>query len=161
MLGCLGLLVVIGAGFIFFKTLHSYQQTGRIDIKPASDTGAGGGPSSHHLEASRIASRHFAQEVLKAMDLTVDPCSDFYAYSCGTFQEITQLEPDQNEWARAWSGVSARNNELLREVMETDEGLAGNFYKSCMNMTAINELGALRTCVCVYVCVCVCMCVCV
>ena len=133
MLGCLGMAVVIGFALVFFKGLHRFQST------YASPTPAG--TSSAAKEASRIAARHFPQEVLKAMDLSADPCSDFYTYACGGFQEITQIEPDQNEWARAWSGVSARNNELLREVVETDHGLAGDFYKSCMNMSAIDAMG--------------------
>jgi len=131
-LGCLAFLVVLGAAIIFFKGLHSFQGT---YTNPAADA------AKSAKEASRIAARHFPHEVLKAMDLSADPCGDFYTYACGTFQEITQIEGDQNEWARAWSGVSARNNELLREVVETDKGLAGDFYHSCMNMSAINAMG--------------------
>ena len=127
------MVVVIGFAIVFFKGLHRFQGTDVPNPSP--------GTSSAAKEASRIAARHFPQEVLKAMDLSADPCSDFYTYACGTFQEITEIEPDQNEWARAWSGVSARNNELLREVIETDHGLAGDFYKSCMNMSAIDAMG--------------------
>jgi putative endopeptidase len=80
-------------------------------------------------------------QVLNSMDLTADPCSDFYQYACGTFLDVTEVEEDQNEWALSWSGVNARNSELLREVVETDRGIAGDFYRSCLNMTRINELG--------------------
>jgi hypothetical protein len=131
MLLCVAVLVVLMVGFIFFKGLSAFRGT-------YSDQTPG---SAASREAAGIAARHFPPEVLKAMDLATDPCSDFYTYACGTFQDITHVEADQNEWARAWSGVSARNNELLREVVETDHGLAGDFYRSCMNMTAINAMG--------------------
>uniref|UniRef100_A0A7S0DV73 Peptidase M13 C-terminal domain-containing protein n=1 Tax=Hanusia phi TaxID=3032 RepID=A0A7S0DV73_9CRYP len=130
-----GVVVLISAAIFFVKKLKSFQQ--QYD-NPATEAGE----SRESQEAAKIAARHFPHEVLKAMDLSADPCQDFYSYACGTFQEITQVEADQNEWARAWSGVSARNNELLREVVETDQGLAGDFYRSCMNMTRINELGS-------------------
>jgi len=44
---------------------------------------------------------------------------------------------------------------LHREVVETDHGLAGDFYRSCMNMTAINAMGnrPIQVCMSVlYVC---------
>ena len=132
MLFCVGVLVMGGVGVVFVRSLRSLE---------GAYTSASPGVSQAAQESSAIASRHFPDQVLKAMDLAADPCSDFYTYACGTFQEITHVEGDQNEWARSWSGVSARNNELLREVVETDRGLAGDFYRSCMNMSALNAIG--------------------
>jgi hypothetical protein len=58
MLGCLGCIVVAGAGAIFFKGLHSFQDmTEGHGPKPAPDT------SRSAKEASRIAARHFPEEV--------------------------------------------------------------------------------------------------
>ena len=132
MLFCVGVLVMGGVGVVFVRSLRSLE---------GAYTSASPGVSQAAQESSAIASRHFPDQVLKAMDLAADPCGDFYTYACGTFQEITHVEGDQNEWARSWSGVSARNNELLREVVETDRGLAGDFYRSCMNMSALNAIG--------------------
>jgi len=133
--GSVGFIVLIIVGVVFLQKLKLFtlQYT-----NPATEAGESAGAQA----AARVAARHFPNEVLKAMDLSVDPCSDFYSYACGQFQAITELEPDQNEWARSWSGVSARNNELLREVVETDHGIAGTFYRSCLNMTQINLLGS-------------------
>mmetsp|Transcript_36762 Transcript_36762/g.88853 ORF Transcript_36762/g.88853 Transcript_36762/m.88853 type:complete len:744 (+) Transcript_36762:244-2475(+) len=136
-------MLMAGAAFVvlalvalaFFHKLDILQGS----FLPTSPPPTGGAAAK---AAASIASRHFPHEVLKAMNLGADPCTDFYEFSCGTFQLITQVEPDQNEWARAWSGVSARNNELLREVIETDRGIAGEFWRSCNNMSRINELGS-------------------
>ena len=56
MLGCLGCMVVVGAGAIFFKGLHSFQGSFQ-GAGPAPDT------SQSAKEASRIAARHFPEEV--------------------------------------------------------------------------------------------------
>lgn len=36
-----------------------------------------------------------AQDILAAMDLTVDPCADFYNYSCGGWIKNNPLPPDK------------------------------------------------------------------
>ena len=58
MLCCFGCIVVAGAGAIFFKGLHSFQVlTQGLGPRPAPDT------SRSAKEASRIAARHFPEEV--------------------------------------------------------------------------------------------------
>mmetsp|Transcript_47651 Transcript_47651/g.113427 ORF Transcript_47651/g.113427 Transcript_47651/m.113427 type:complete len:747 (+) Transcript_47651:60-2300(+) len=114
------------------------------EVDGAFKSSGSGGPADDvpaSQLAAKLAARHFPDQVLNSMDLTADPCGDFYQFACGTFLDVTQVEEDQNEWALSWSGVSGRNSELLREVVETDKGLAGDFYRSCLNMTRINQLG--------------------
>ena len=33
------------------------------------------------------------------MDRTVDPCVDFYAFSCGGWQKLNPIPPDQSSWS--------------------------------------------------------------
>ena len=33
------------------------------------------------------------------MDRSVDPCVDFYAYSCGGWQKLNPIPPDQSTWS--------------------------------------------------------------
>src|SRR5579872_5789822 len=36
---------------------------------------------------------------LKAMDKSIDPCVDFYQYSCGGWQKSNPIPPDQIAWS--------------------------------------------------------------
>ncbi len=85
-----------------------------------------------------------------AMDTTVDPCSDFYQYSCGGWQKSNPIPPDQASWS-TYSKMQDENRELLRRILENAAApdlhrgpvnqKIGDFYASCMDEAAVNSLG--------------------
>jgi hypothetical protein len=98
------------------------------------------------------------EEMLTAMDTSKDPCQDFHEFACGGFIQQTGIKPDQVQWARAWDGIEARISRELKSEVESDQGMAGKFYRACMDTSTIEVCLFF---VCMYVCVCMCMCVCV
>ncbi len=87
---------------------------------------------------------------LAAMDRTVDPCVDFYAYSCGGWQKKNPIPPDQTSWS-VYGKLYVDNLQYLRGILEQaavakDRDPAtqkiGDFYDSCMNETLVEQLGS-------------------
>src|SRR5664279_940062 len=86
-----------------------------------------------------------------AMDTSVDPCVDFYAYSCGGWQKKNPIPPDQSSWS-VYSKLQDENRTLLRSILENAavndphrgpiNQKIGDFYASCMDEAAVNEAGA-------------------
>jgi endothelin-converting enzyme/putative endopeptidase len=54
---------------------------------------------------------------LTSMDKTVDPCVDFYAYSCGGWQKKNPIPPDQTSWA-VYGKLYQDNLIFLRGILE-------------------------------------------
>ena len=85
-----------------------------------------------------------------AMDRTVDPCVDFYTYSCGGWQKKNPIPPDQTSWS-VYAKLYVDNLQLLRGILEqaaTAKGHQtqaaqeiGDFYGACMNESAVNQRG--------------------
>ncbi|WP_181197767.1 M13 family metallopeptidase [Enhygromyxa salina] len=82
------------------------------------------------------------QEVVAQMDLTTDPCVDFYQYACGGWIANNPLPEDKPRWGRGFGELGDRNNEILREILDADTGRAGALYKACMDEPAIDAAGA-------------------
>jgi len=86
-----------------------------------------------------------------AMDASVDPCVDFFAYSCGGWIKKNPIPPDQSSWD-TYSKMQDENRVRLRAILEAaaspDAGRnavtqkIGDYYASCTDEKAIEAKGA-------------------
>ena len=84
---------------------------------------------------------------ITSMDTSVDPCADFFAYSCGGWIKKNPIPPDQSSWS-VYSKLEDDNKAILREILESASTPAsdrdavkqkiGDYYTACMDEKAIN-----------------------
>ncbi|MGD8377286.1 MAG: M13 family metallopeptidase [Acidobacteriota bacterium] len=110
---------------------------------------AGGG--SDQGEGDSLTQEEIASKVATDMDMSADPCQDFYQYACGGWLETTELPADQRRWTRSFSVIREENREAIREMIEeaaadpgdsADAKRIGDYYSSCMDEEAVNAAGA-------------------
>jgi putative endopeptidase len=84
------------------------------------------------------------------MDRSVDPCTDFYAYSCGGWQKQNPIPADQTRW-----GVYGKlSNEILRHLWgllaeaanpsparSPIQAQIGDAFAACMDEARVDSLG--------------------
>ena len=86
---------------------------------------------------------------LSSMDKTIDPCVDFYQYSCGGWQKNNPIPPDQTSWS-VYGKLYQDNLNFLRGILEQAAipqkrdpitQKIGDFYGACMDEKAVNQRG--------------------
>jgi putative endopeptidase len=85
-----------------------------------------------------------------SMDRSVDPCMDFFQYSCGGWIKNNPIPPDQSSW-ETYSKMEDENLGRLRGILEAAsapdpkrnaaEQKIGDYYASCVNEKEIDEKG--------------------
>ncbi|ESO95681.1 hypothetical protein LOTGIDRAFT_214791 [Lottia gigantea] len=142
----------------------------QVGIKEGS-TGHTDGASSHILHTLTTRSIHqddvcmtpecvkTSADLLDAMDQSIDPCEDFFQYSCGKWNQKHVIPEDKSGLSR-FNEVRDDVKAKLKGVIEKDDASDIDaikktkiFYQSCMNESsiamnskpeldqAINELG--------------------
>ncbi len=79
-----------------------------------------------------------------ALDLTADPCSDFYQYACGSWMKTTQIPDDRALTSRGFIAIADRNELVVKSILEDAAALKlpegavyqqqmGDYWSSCMD----------------------------
>src|SRR5579859_2352880 len=84
------------------------------------------------------------------VDKSLDPCTDFYKYSCNKWLTANPIPPDQVFWSTG-SGLELWNENVLRETLEASAAndpkrsavhqKIGDYWAACMDESGIEAAG--------------------
>ena len=87
---------------------------------------------------------------LKFLDRSVEPCVDFYRFSCGSWNKLNPIPPDQARW-NVYSKLATENMQYLWGMLEEyakpapdrtpNQQKIGDYFAACMDEAAIEKAG--------------------
>ena len=102
-------------------------------------------PSSSDSSMPRL--EHFDPAMV---DRDLNPCSDFFQYSCSKWLKANPIPSDQPGWG-TFNSLALWNIAAVRETLEQASGTTpnrtsveqkvGDYYASCVNESAVNQAG--------------------
>jgi putative endopeptidase len=105
------------------------------------------GQVSSTSAAPAITPDHFN---INEVDRSVDPCVDFYQYTCNKWMAANPIPSDEAAWSH-WDKLQIWNEQVLKQILEAAskddphrsavEQKIGDYYSSCMDESGINNKG--------------------
>ena len=86
---------------------------------------------------------------LTAIDKTVEPCVDFYQYSCGNWMKNNPIPADKTRWGR-FNELDEHNLYILRDLVDQAQApgkhsaiqqKVGDHYAACMDESTVEKKG--------------------
>jgi putative endopeptidase len=124
----------LAASAAFAQTIPAQSVRPAVAAAGADETNV---PKLEHFDANLV-------------DKTLDPCQDFYKYSCTKWLTANPIPADQVYWSTG-SGLELWNEGLLRDTLEaaskTDPNRSavqqkiGDYWAACMDETGIETAG--------------------
>merc|ERR1712200_125814 len=89
-----------------------------------------------------------AVNLAEAMDITADPCDDFYQFACGGWMAKNSIPEGKSKWGRFYE-LRDKVDQALHEIVEMESGESEaeavknlrRMYAGCMDTAAIEAVG--------------------
>src|SRR6267378_7786588 len=135
----------VAATFLLCLLASALLLAQTANLNSAMATSGGASPAAETKEAPKL--EHFDPSIV---DNTLDPCDDFYKYSCSKWLTTNPIPPDQVYWGTG-SGLELWNENLLRETLEAASTndpkrsavnkKIGDYWAACMDESGIEAAG--------------------
>uniref|UniRef100_A0A8D2PVV6 endothelin-converting enzyme 1 n=1 Tax=Zosterops lateralis melanops TaxID=1220523 RepID=A0A8D2PVV6_ZOSLA len=106
-------------------------------------------PDPSHSTCLTDACVRVASKILEALDTEMDPCQDFYQYSCGGWIKRNPLPNGRSKWS-TFNSIWDQNQAIMKHLLENAtfnssseaERKTQRYYLSCLKEQRIEELGS-------------------